>query len=244
MKNIIFLLTALLFSSFIVISQTIDSTLFKAYNHNSKIILNEFFTNWENSFEVSNPEFINQNDTVKELYNVLNEFYNPYVTTKYFIIKDTLDYGICYSSNLPGFYERDTTFKVIKNNISNFQPFDKINRTKFLYLNDIYLNSLCAFLPYQKVETKEGWKELRKAYKEKLSFLSGYLIINDKGMSDDPWVDKHKLLSDPMVYYVMLNFKLDTANIIYTIGCSGRLAQYSKLRGVWEKIGDNYLFDC
>ena len=110
-----------------VYSQSIDSTLFKAYEYNSKIILDEFFMNWEKSKNILNDEQLSEinknkitNDTLKEIYNIAYTFYNPvHSEVKYSIFEDTLRYNICYTDSLP--YDYRSNIEIIESNIPSLR---------------------------------------------------------------------------------------------------------------------------
>ena len=98
----------MLLSSYPVYNQNIDSTLIKAYKYKSKIILDEFFINWQNSNKLSDEQILStneskkSNDTLSEIYNLMNSFYNPVSNgNKYFIALDSLNFDVCYSDTIP-----------------------------------------------------------------------------------------------------------------------------------------------
>ncbi len=255
------ILLALLVISFISSSQSIiDSTLFKAYKHNSKIILDEFFMNWENSFVISDNDFINQNDTVKELYKLLNCFYDEFKenkgsisyspisdNTKYFILKDVIGCTMVYSPEFKGWSPYTDTTEIIRNFfINDFRPFRKIGNTKFLYLNDKYYNTFFEFFKVSHAFTlfDEPYYKDMKIYNEKLSFLSGYIKIIHKGNFASPGINYKKLLSDPILDFIRINVNLDNCFIYYSVGCAFMEDEYIKINGKWIKIKETCLLVC
>ena len=107
MKKKIFKIFILYFLINNLFSQNESDILFKAYEANSKTQLNEFFKNWNNKIKpLTDNEFANLNDTVKECYKIFSIFYNPlkimtrdtannkvemYGNVKYFVVQHELD---------------------------------------------------------------------------------------------------------------------------------------------------------
>jgi len=254
MKKITGFLIALLISSSTIYSQTIDSSLISAYKHHSKIILNEFFMNWEHSFEISSSEIINQNDTVKELFNILNEFYSSFInnksaigysplsdTTRYFIMADTVVYNYFKLKELPpDIILKDTSLYFIEIKAAGFHPFNKIGNTKILYENEVYKNTLNAFF----IPGPGNPESLIEDYCSKVSFLNGYIKISGKGFVDPTALYRYRKLSDPVVEDIYFNESMDIANIYFTVECAYKVAQYSEQNGKWVKLFEKILLIC
>jgi len=73
-----YIVIACLIITTVTYSQTQGKLLEQAYKKKSTELLNQFFINWHNEIPtISNTEFSNLNDTLKQAYNVFTAFYKP-----------------------------------------------------------------------------------------------------------------------------------------------------------------------
>jgi|SRR4030095_11347772 len=244
LKNIIlmiFLISALDYS------QSIDSTLHKAYKYNSKIILDEFFMNWENSNRLRDSELqrineiIDANDTLKEIFEIVNSFYYSPLPDgiKYFVATDTLNYIIWYNDEVPNYFKKSDV--VIKSSvIGPFIVEPTRSKADFVYLNDMYLRSMLDFFkcPSANIDS------VSKDYKAKVAFLKDYIQIFGKGNIYVPYLSKNNLLSDPILGHIMINQKLDKAVIYYSMGCALMESEWRKVEGIWVFVRQTCLMIC
>jgi hypothetical protein len=208
----------------------------------------------ENSFEINNYEFLNQNDTIKELYNVLNEFYSSFInnksatgysplsdTTRYFIMADTVVYNCIKLKELPpDIILKDTLLHFIEIKTAGFHPFNKIGNTKILYENEFYKNTLNAFF----IPVQGNPESLIEDYNSKVSFLKGNIKISGKGFVDPTALYRYRKLSDPILEDIYFNESMDIANLYFTVQCAYKVAQYSKQNGKWVKLFEKVLLIC
>jgi hypothetical protein len=252
MRVIIKIIIILVVMQNAVYSQSIDSVLTKSYKYKSKILLDIFFTNWKNSFVYSDSTYINKNDTIKELYLLINEFYNTCVydtdmkflydcpisaKKKYFVMNDSVQYWITDTSEFP--INNDwRELKLQKYTIKEFRPFQKFDTTEILYLNPEYYLSMVDFfkpiignyLPYY----SDDYNKCAKVYFERIKHLSDYLIIiHNCDHILSPKLRRGGVLSYPVLDFIIFNNDFTLANIYYSMPCGWLGVQFRKQNGKW-----------
>lgn len=212
-------------------SQAIDSTLHKAYKMNSQVVLDEFFMNWEKSNELTEQqkleleEKIQKDDTLREVYNIVNIFYSNFTyNIQFFIFYDTLEYDICKSDELVNCGHNPTTQKITSFRLDNTE-------TSILYLNAQYQNSIIDFFraPSQEINVK------KEDYLSKEKFLDGKLKIPARGNFNGYEIrNKYYIVSDPYIenIYISRNLKIAVVNIME--GCRLTEAEWRKINGIWQ----------
>jgi hypothetical protein len=243
-KNIVLMI---LFITALDYSQSIDSTLHRAYKHNSKILIDEFFMNWEISNRLRDNELlriheiISANDTLREIYEIVNSFYYSPVpdVIKYFVAADTLNYMIWYNDEVPNYFNRSGV--VIKSSvIGPFIAEPTRSKADFVYLNDKYLRSMFDFFKCP----SDSIDKVRADYKAKVAFLKDYIQILNKGNIYLPYLSKHTLLSDPILENIMINQKLDKAVIYYSMGCALMESEWKKDNERWINVRTTCIAIC
>lgn len=219
-----------------VISQESDSLLQKAYKYNSKIILEEFFMNWENDsrFTIDERnkinERLNSDDTLKEVYELAKVFYIPINTeAEYFLIEDTLKYQVCNSDSI----ELCDDFLNYKRSTNIFFPlkFDTDDR-RILYFNSKFNQIFTAY--FKSNETNiyklgEEYEEKRKIFNGVLNFYSKELI------GSKPYQYGRSDLLLPGLWWIVINQKLDKAFLTYyTSFLSYETSLWEKRDGIWH----------
>jgi hypothetical protein len=110
MRKLFLTLVVLLSVFSVLFAQTESDKLNKAYSRRSQKLLKEFFEDWqEKSKPISDSEYNQLNDTIKEAYKVFESFYNP---------KDLEKYG--GSEELYGIY-KNIEFAIIQNSVQVFR---------------------------------------------------------------------------------------------------------------------------
>ena len=228
---------AILIITHCVISQETDSILQKAYKYNSKVLLEEFFMNWENASKLSDEEKlqinerINSDDTLNEIYKIANAFYKPiYTDFNYFLIEDTLKYEICYS---------DSIFSCESYSNNNrrsflFYPFKlDIEDSRILYFNSKYNSLLQAYFVSQEtdfVKLGDEYEAKRKIFGDKIQFYCKEIF------SMKPFVFHKEDLLAPDLWLITINKELNKALLSYGAG------RYSSETSLWEKLDGQWRF--
>lgn len=227
----------LILSAYSIYSQQIDSTLHKAYRYNSRIILDEFFLNWERDSRFSEEEEqrindrINSDDTLREVYKLANLFYK-YLgrEEKYYVIEDTLKYEICY---LDSIYLCDSHLDVNRRSIVFF-PFHLDGYDGgVLYLNSKYNGLLQNFFSSKETDVYR----LGDEYELKRKIFEGKIHFYCRGtLSLKPYKYSKEDLIVPDLWLVIINTQLNKAILSYSI------APWSSETSEWEKIDNHWIF--
>jgi len=214
------------------------------YKNNDSIALDNFFKEWNRNSRPNKNVFINQNDTIKALYEVFKTFYKPTNPTelgnwedfhltedclKYVIIQNRIEYFVNYIENR---YELTGEYN-IPDTIKNFKPITTFNSNRILYLTEDYRSALEQFLGNNSSEVGEGnlmnpsipQEESNKRYK----FLKKFIHI-----LPGHWGGYWHLETHPEIYGIVLNPELDEANIMFRYGYQGGKAKLIKTDEKWE----------
>jgi hypothetical protein len=161
-----------------------ESNLLKAYKSNSNKKLQKFIETWikETSVKIDSNE-IRSNDTLNNLYEILNSFYNPiYPKTKCILMQANLQYTIV--DNL----DKDTLMKRIIFKTSKKNP-DSVYKAALLkpgyydYLIDDYGDDGFTYLKNGSIKIsiqnlKFKSKKILLLTEKYISILSNYLLDN------------------------------------------------------------------
>lgn len=239
-------------------SQPMGTMLQKAYENNSKIMLDEFFAKWEADVSpVISGELDKQSSEVISVYGLTAYYYDcfnsdPFAKYKlerytnlltdlnYYVANNSITYHVLDLENI------DTTYEVYraawdaskKDSIINFRPNIKLasqeRQIKTLYLTNDFYEYIREFF-----KTDEKDSELVKEdYEKRKTFLADHIIVLAKGNTYTPIIDRLKVLSDPILYEINFNRDLTQARINFSIGCSYYSAYFLKEDGSWKS------FDC
>lgn len=218
-------------------SQQVDSILHKAYGYNSSILLEEFFMNWEHDSKLTDEEKlqiserISSDDTLKEIYKLANTFYKPvYNNAKYFIIEDTLNYGVCYSDSLSTCLSIHSSLK----RIFAIYPFRlELWDSRVLYLDAKYNKTFTDFFSSKVSDIKK----MEKEYSNKKGLFDGYLyfenVRNNFGGSHS--YHKEELII-PDLLNITINTKLDRALVTSGGSSSSNVTEWVKIEGKWKFV--------
>ena len=203
----------------------------------------EFFEEWNRSVQQNSDDYINQNETVKSIFDIYKVFYNPLDLLKlgdwewgndlnsgckYVVIQNKIYYYIMPDDNLDGPYwneERDS--------ISNFRPPIDLSPDKVLYLTEEYEKALKIFLGSESTEFGEGSimnpsmpaGESQKRYES----LRRYIPI-----LHGHWGSYWHIVTHPEIIDIIFSKNLDKACVYFRVGYQGGEAMLSKTGNNWE----------
>lgn len=224
-----------------IYSQQLDSALYKAYKYNSKIILDEFFMNWQRSNELNDKEIakieeqINADETLKTVIEIANTFYKHVSTgSTFFILSDTLTYYKCNTDSVISCNMNFLT-NAVKRQFAPYRiPYYSDN---VLYLSEKYINSLNSlFRNDYDYNTYEKMEEKLMDYESKKTFLSGKISFQDRvGSSISNYFYYYTVYSKPQLGTITLNDLLNEA-IMFIMTSSN-----SFFTELWVKEDGNWL---
>jgi hypothetical protein len=186
--------------------------------------LTDFFDNWNKDIPANSPNFINQNDTIREVFSIFKTIYNPFdllkignweggiklnSKCKYVAIQNSIYYSVLRS---------DISKRSTANNsrllVTNFRPVVNIDDTRIVYLTKEYKGAIDNCLG-----TEESVKRHR--------MLWPFIPIR-RGHSVG-W----NIETSPNVECITLNKSLNTAYVEYSVGYEGGEATLVKSNGDW-----------
>ncbi|PWT71247.1 MAG: hypothetical protein C5B59_18575 [Bacteroidetes bacterium] len=236
-----------------------DSLLFNSYNSKSLETLQLFFENWASETRaVSNAEFLELNDTEKNIYEIFQAFYDPkdiprdggsafgneiYKNAKYLILQDKIEYTLVDS--IANLFQDD---KAILNNavlnnrtkgncdsLVHFRPRLSFTEAKCVFLTGQYDSLLNKFLgnKYSNLGTGSIMSPARaKGESEKrMKFLSKFVKI-----WYGHWGGYWQLYSYPYATRILIDRDLQNALIDYRMIYEGGYAFMHKTNGKWELV--------
>jgi hypothetical protein len=157
-------------------SKQLQERLEKYYKENSTDSLRSFLNEWNKILTPVTNEFIQQDDAIENIYQVMIDLYKPfkfgdYQADNYFkgknefiIIQKDIDYAVVSSKEYQSFikaalkgYPYDTVYEYYKTKRLNiFRPKLSIDSVKYLYLTKEYEKALTDFLGTEHHELGEG----------------------------------------------------------------------------------------
>lgn len=214
-----------------------------AFKQNSLDTLQKFFTDWNQNIQPNSVNFIEQNDTIKAVYDSYKEFYKPLdllklgdwewgnslnSNSKYVVVQNKIFFAVVSSDNFNEF-----NWETSKNDsISNFRPPLNLESGKILYLTTEYEKSLNFFLGTESTEMgtpnimnpsrPEGESEKRyEMIKPYIPILHGH------------WGGYWHLETHPDVSIILFNKGLSVAKFYFRIGYQGGEAILTKGQNGW-----------
>lgn len=214
-----------------------------AYKQNSPDTLEQVFVKWNVNVKSNTTEFIEQNDTIKAVFNVYKEFYKPLdllklgewewgndlnSNCKYIIVQNKIFYSVVSSNNFDDFDWRNSHM----DSINNFRPPLKLDSKKVLYLTTEYDEALNQFLGAESTEMgtpnimnpSQPAGESEKRYEMIRSFIP---ILH--GHNGGYWY----LGTHPDVGYILLDKSLTKAKVYFRVGYQGGEAILKKQGSEW-----------
>lgn len=200
------------------------------YQLESQDKLEEYLSRWSsNHKQISQNEFNSLSQIEKDVYEIYEEFYNPFNMDKYCTLGRCPEFG----SNI----YKNAEYLIIQNEIhynhidmeevstiKNFSPriiFD----SNLLYLTEHYKNELDSFLDTE--VNKDDIQKRQQFLNEKLSIWPGH------------WFGWH-YVTHPEVSTIQFNNSLDSAIVHFRIIFEGGEAKFVKNGNKW-KMTESYL---
>jgi len=268
--SILFCVALLLIFIGVSFSQTEENLLKSAYEHNSKIILDEFFYKWQlQTPPIPYAQFQNLSDTEMTVYDIYYAFCNSFVDNsikpfklenydklfkniKYLILQDKLNFEVEESENFEKeyfarLYTHDTVIKVTKDSITDFRPEIIFKNLQVVFLTADYYRLFNDFFDnkFQKnnsiFETNDS---LYLDYNSKVKFLSNHTSIIHKGNIGVPRLYYYELLTDPIIQKVVLHDDFQKAKVYFSITCLDYVAYFNISKNGWKLTNCILLGEC
>ena len=218
-----------------------------AYNQYNRSLINDlglFFTNWNKRVNPNSINDINQNETVKAIFDIYKTLYKPSGLlelgdwewgnslnsgSKYVVIQNKISYCVLPHNDI----EEDDVDNQEFNSISNFRPPVDLKSGNVLYLTDEYEEALNIFLGSQSTELGDGGimnpsmpsGESEKRY----LFLRQYIPI-----LHGHWGGYWHIETHPHIYTITFNKKLNKARAFFRVGYMGGEATLEKVGINWR----------
>lgn len=214
-----------------------------AFKQGSLDSIGQIFLQWNVKIEPNTKEFIEQNDTIKAVYDVYKEFYKPLdllklgdweggnelnSECKYVVIQNAMFYAVMDSNSFNNFNWRSSR----KDSICNFRPPLNIDSKKVLYLTTEYDKTLNQFLGTK--STKFGEPNIMNTSRPTGDSEKRYEIIRPFiPILHGHWGGYWHLETHPDVAYILFNKDLTVARIDFRVGYQGGEATLIKGINGW-----------
>jgi hypothetical protein len=222
--------------------------LIRAYEDSSSELYNEFFNRWENdSKPLSNNEYNQLSDTLKEIYNLFYEFYYPQkmiypydFETDYYVLQNEIQVFIVSNSIEDTFFYKIGFNKkeLAENNVKyifKIKPKIKFHDKKILYLTTEYEKYINDFLFYNTediVKLRKGEERCTKiaaVQKPRVDFLKPKIHC-----IPHHWISAFWYYTFPYIEYIFIRDDLKIAQVGYRIDSSmHRVNLYKKINKEW-----------
>ena len=213
--------------------------LIKSYEENSVELLNEFFIRWQN--EVTPIDVTNiESDTLKTLYDIFNEFYQPfnlsffgsewgdslYYGIKYIILQTSISYVIVDSIFSEPPYPDNYSNYI---HIDNFYPNLSFDNAEYVFLTMEYDSLLLNFLG-----DRESWDEpieydFERIHKQE--FLNNLTKI-----IGGHWGFGWHIITHPLGQVIRINKAFTKARVSCRIIYEWGWADLEKKNGKWHMV--------
>lgn len=198
-----------------------------AYKLNSKDSLENFFSYWNQTIKSNDKSFIEQNDTIKAVFDAFKMFYKPLellnlgtwicgyrfnTEFKYVVVQNNIDYSVIMSNNF-----KDIEFKNIsRETISNFRPPISLDSKNTLYLTSEYEIALYQFLGTDSNEV--GSPKITTPSRTASEKQNRYNMIRTFiPVICDHWGLDWLLATRPYISLILFNKNLTIAKIYFSI---------------------------
>jgi hypothetical protein len=219
-------------------------SLEQAYTENLPDTLQQFFINWNEQIKPNTIEFIEQNETIKAVFESYKEFYKPFdllqlgkwewgnklnSNCKYVAVQNKIFYSVISSENFDG-ADSETLYE---DSIVNFRPPLLINKSKILYLTDEYNTSLNYFLGTESTEL--GNQNIMSPSRQKGESKKRYEMIRPFiPILHGHWGGYWHVESHPEVFTITFNKDLSLAIFDFRVGYQGGKAILTKDSNGWK----------
>ena len=216
--------------------------------------LNEFFDEWNTSITPNSIEFINQNDTIKAVYDIFKEVYKPIELQKiknitnylaeiresrFKVVQNSIDYFVMKSDDELINMKRNSLWqngKFMGYSIKNFRPPLNFNHKDILYLTDEYNRALDSFFTKSVIDNSDNNREGKyQNLDERIGFLKNNMPVLQWNFYE----------TFPKVIHIIFDKHLTFAKVEYITSYRGEtLYLYKEING-WVKkdVVDSYNWD-
>lgn len=205
--------------------------------------LSKFFNEWNESITSNTEDFINQNDSIKAVFNVYRTFYKPLnllelgdwewgnelnSNARYVAVQNKIFYAVLPGNNLDK-YDWKTSRT---DSIDNFRPPILIGTDSVLYLTKEYELAISSFLGSEMTELGEGniMSPSRPIEESQQRFE---LIRPFVPILAGHWGGYWHIESHPDASLIVFNQELTKARISFRVGYQGGSAILEKQNGQW-----------
>jgi hypothetical protein len=236
-------------------SSQIKERIEKYYTTNLVDSLYRFLNEWHNSIPPVSVDFINQNDTMKNIYQIFTDLYQPFKfgdyhvdnyfdnKNKYIIIQGYMDYAVVSKDNYKNLlkvetkgYPDDTIYDKIKTKtLLSFRPKLSIDSIKYLYLTKEYRQALCDFLGTDHHELGEG-DIMNTAFPKNETENRYKFVCPVLPIVYGHWGGYWHIETFPIIYKIVFDDSFQHAMIDFRSSVGQTVMQYkvSKVHGQWE----------
>lgn len=203
----------------------------------------QIFEDWNRTIKPNSDDFIHKNDTIKSLYDVYKEFYEPFdllkigdwewgnslnSNCKYVIIQNKIFYSVLPNDIFDDFnWEKSTIDSIV-----NFRPPINIDRNNVLYLTHEYEDAINRFLGTESTEFGEG--NIMNPSGPAAESLKRYEVIRSYiPILHGHWGGYWILETHPDVSIMIFNKSLTKVQIHYRVGYQGGEAILEKSGKDW-----------
>ncbi len=230
-------------------SQQLQETLSLYYKQDSKDSVNNFLIKWHQEIMCSSKDFVNQNDTLENIFLVFTDLYKPfrfgdYNTDNYFegknnyiviqneikydVVSDGLYQRLIYNSSEG--YPNDTAYEFYKpaHKLLNFRPQLSFDSVKCLYLTAEYKQAINDFLG---LGTFKGDILNNDTILNRYNFLSPALPI-----FYGHWGGYWHIETFPIIERIIFDSDFEHAAVDFRYGLEETMLQYriTKIQGHWQ----------
>lgn len=214
-----------------------------AFKHNSQDTLRQLFADWNQMIKPNSKDFIEQNDTIKAVFDSYKVFYKPLdllklgdwewgndlnSNCKYVAVQNKIFYAVVSSDNFDDF-NWDTSHK---DSIINFRPPLQIASNKVLYLTTEYEKSINYFLGTE--STEMGTPDIMNPSRPEGESKKRYEMIRPFiPILHGHWGGYWHLKTHPVVYIILFNSDLTIAKFDFRVGYQGGEATLTKGSNAW-----------
>ena len=208
----------------------LQSKLEKSFEVNSKDSLINFLKEWNSLIPTSSMEYVNQNETIKNIYSLFFDLYKPYcfgnLTTEtpyelkdeYVLIPCEIDYNVVSVATFKKMSQDYGLYENYKSNLlENFRPKTIINPRKQLFLTKEYKTALNSFLGTKHSEVGEG-DIMNPAQPKEESFNKFIFIRTFLPVLEGHWGGYWYLETFPIVKRIIFDENFENAYVDFRDG--------------------------
>jgi hypothetical protein len=215
-----------------------------AYNQAHLAGFSQVFEEWNERIQSNSKDFIEQNDTIKAVFDVYREFYKPRdllklgkwewgnelnSNSKYVVIENKLLFSI--DDNFEEFNWQNAK----QDSIINFRPPIDLETNEVLYLTEEYSEAFRRFLGNESSEVGEG--NLMNPSKPEGESENRYKMIRKFiPVLQGHWGRHWHLETHPAISTIILNKSLTKSKVHFRVGYQGGETLLEKRNRAWAII--------